>query len=60
MSKIHVPFVVVHGSEDPLLPPAHGRALADAVPGASLVILEGGGHGLEEGDWDKVLAVILR
>jgi pimeloyl-ACP methyl ester carboxylesterase len=59
-SEIRVPFVVVHGSEDPLFPSAHGRALADAVPGASLVILEGGGHGLEEGDWDEVLAVILR
>jgi pimeloyl-ACP methyl ester carboxylesterase len=59
-SEIRVPFVVVHGSADPLLPPAHGRALADAVPGASLVILEGSGHGLEEGDWDEVLAVILR
>ena len=52
--------MVVHGSADPLFPPAHGRALADAVPGASLVILEGGGHGLEEGHWDEVLAVILR
>jgi pimeloyl-ACP methyl ester carboxylesterase len=58
-SEIRVPFAVVHGSADPLFPPAHGRALADAVPGASLVILEGGGHGLEEGHWDEVLAVIL-
>jgi pimeloyl-ACP methyl ester carboxylesterase len=59
-SEIRVPFAVVHGSADPLFPPAHGTALADAVPAASLVILEGAGHGLEEAYWDEILAVILR
>jgi pimeloyl-ACP methyl ester carboxylesterase len=59
-SEIDVPFAVVHGSADPLFPPAHGAALADAVPGASFVTLEGGGHVLVEGDWDEVIAVILR
>ena len=39
-----LPTLVVHGAEDPLFPPAHGRALAAAIPGARLLELEGAGH----------------
>ncbi|WP_085476524.1 alpha/beta fold hydrolase [Rathayibacter oskolensis] len=38
-----VPTLVVHGSSDPLFPPAHGEALAEAL-GASLMVLDGVGH----------------
>jgi pimeloyl-ACP methyl ester carboxylesterase len=56
---IAAPLLVVHGSADPLFPLAHGIALAEAVPGARLVTVEGGGHGLHEGDWDQVLDAIV-
>jgi pimeloyl-ACP methyl ester carboxylesterase len=41
-----LPTLVLHGTADPLFPPGHGRALADAIPGARLVELEGVGHEL--------------
>ncbi len=41
-----VPTLVVHGTADPLFPLAHGRALAEAIPGARLVELDGVGHQL--------------
>jgi pimeloyl-ACP methyl ester carboxylesterase len=41
-----LPTLVVHGTADPLFPVAHGRALADAIPGARLVELEDVGHQL--------------
>jgi pimeloyl-ACP methyl ester carboxylesterase len=41
-----LPTLVAHGTEDPVFPPAHGRALAEAIPGARLVELEGVGHEL--------------
>jgi pimeloyl-ACP methyl ester carboxylesterase len=41
-----VPTLVVHGSADPMFPPAHGRALADRIPGARYLELEGVGHEL--------------
>jgi pimeloyl-ACP methyl ester carboxylesterase len=41
-----LPTLVVHGSEDPLFPPAHGRALAEAIPGARFIELDGVGHEL--------------
>ena len=35
LGEIAVPVLVVHGSDDPLFPPAHGEALAAAIPGAA-------------------------
>jgi pimeloyl-ACP methyl ester carboxylesterase len=55
---IGVPLLVIHGTADPLLPLPHGVALAEAVPGATLVTIEGGGHELHEKDWDQMLDAI--
>ncbi len=38
------PTLVVHGSEDPLIPPANGAVLACTIPKATLVELPGCGH----------------
>lgn len=57
--EIDVPVLVIHGSADPILPHPHGVALAEAVDGAELVTLEGGGHELNPGDWDQILDAIL-
>jgi pimeloyl-ACP methyl ester carboxylesterase len=60
VSDLQVPLLVIHGSADPLLPHPHGVALAEAVPGATLVTIEGGGHELHENDWDQMLDAIAR
>jgi pimeloyl-ACP methyl ester carboxylesterase len=44
IEEIAVPTLVLHGTADPLFPLPHGEALRDAIPGARLVLLEGGGH----------------
>lgn len=41
-SRISVPVTVAYGSEDTLVPPAHGEWLARAIPGARVVLLSGG------------------
>jgi 3-oxoadipate enol-lactonase len=41
---IGVPTVVVVGEEDTLTPPSEAQAIANAVPGARLVVLAGAGH----------------
>jgi pimeloyl-ACP methyl ester carboxylesterase len=58
IADIAVPFLVIHGSADPLFPHPHGVALAEAVPGATLVTIEGGGHELHKRDWDQMLDAI--
>ncbi|HYN51790.1 MAG TPA: alpha/beta hydrolase [Thermoleophilaceae bacterium] len=59
LGEIAAPFLVIHGSADPIFPHQHGVALAEAVGGAELVTLEGGGHELNQGDWDQILDAIL-
>ena len=44
IDAITAPTLVLHGTTDPLFPYAHGEALRDAIPGARLMALEGGGH----------------
>jgi len=44
LSQLHVPTLIIHGEDDPLLPPAHGEALASLIPQASLLRVPGMGH----------------
>lgn len=59
LGKVAVPFLVIHGTADPLLPYAHGVELTAAIPAATLVTVEGGGHEVHEGDWDQIIDAIL-
>ena len=60
VGEIAVPVLVIHGTADPLIRYPHGVALAEAVPGAKLVTIEGGGHELHERDWDQMVDAIAR
>ena len=44
MAEIDRPTLVVHGSDDPMFPLAHGEALAQEIAGARLVVVPGMGH----------------
>ncbi|UWZ59664.1 alpha/beta hydrolase [Dactylosporangium aurantiacum] len=44
LSAVAAPTLVIHGSADPLFPPAHGEALAAQIPGARLEVIPGMGH----------------
>jgi pimeloyl-ACP methyl ester carboxylesterase len=58
-SALRVPLLVIHGTADPLFPVEHGEALANMVPGATLVRIADGGHELHEADWGKIIAAIV-
>ena len=49
LKRIQAPTMVVHGSDDPLVPVAAGRDTAFHIPGSHLVIIEGMGHDLPPG-----------
>ena len=53
---ITAPTVVIHGLADKLMRPAGGRAVADAIDRARLVLFEGMGHDLPEALWDPVIS----
>lgn len=54
------PVLVVHGRQDPVLPLPNGRALADGIRNAELLILDGVGHELPQGAWAQVAEAIAR
>jgi pimeloyl-ACP methyl ester carboxylesterase len=48
LKEISLPTLVIHGTEDAILPLDHGQALADGIPNAKLMVLEGAGHEIPE------------
>ena len=58
LTSIRAPTLVIHGSADPMFPPAHGEALARQIPGARLLLLEGAGHGVDRADHARIVAAI--
>lgn len=59
LATIRVPTLVVHGADDPLLPPSAGRETARLITGARLQIIEGMGHDLAPGVQALLLDAIV-
>jgi pimeloyl-ACP methyl ester carboxylesterase len=59
LGQMTAPLLVIHGTEDPIFPVEHGAALAEAVAGARLVRIEGGGHELHPDDWAAIVDAIV-
>lgn len=58
LARLRKPLTVVHGTTDPLFPIGNGRRIADTVPDAQLVEIDGGGHELHPNDWPEILKAI--
>jgi pimeloyl-ACP methyl ester carboxylesterase len=59
LEELEIPTLVIHGADDPVFPAAHGQALAEAIPGAELLIVEQMGHELPRETWNTVVPAIL-
>ena len=51
LRSVQIPTAVIHGTRDPLVKPSGGRATAQAIPGARLMMIEGMGHDLPRDLW---------
>jgi pimeloyl-ACP methyl ester carboxylesterase len=58
LKQVRVPTLVIHGVDDVLIPVENGRLVADAVPGARLIEIEGMGHDLPKRVWPQVADAI--
>jgi pimeloyl-ACP methyl ester carboxylesterase len=56
---ITAPTLVIHGTEDRMVRPSGGRATAAAIPGAQLLLIDGMGHDLPVGAWDRMIDAIV-
>lgn len=59
LGEIKHPTLVIHGTEDPILPMDHGEAIARRIPGAKLLRLPGVGHEVPNGVLDIVIPAIV-
>jgi pimeloyl-ACP methyl ester carboxylesterase len=61
LGDVTAPTLVLHGTDDPLFPYGHAQALADEIPGARLLPLDGMGHEMPPPRrlWDTVVRAIL-
>jgi pimeloyl-ACP methyl ester carboxylesterase len=60
LGTVRVPTTVIHGDADPLVNVSGGRATAQAIPGAKLVILRGMGHDLPRELWPRIIEAIAQ
>ena len=59
LADINLPTLVIHGTEDPILPLDHGMALADNIAGATMLIMEGVGHEIPEALMPEIVSKML-
>ena len=58
LDEVIAPSLIIHGTEDPVLPYEHGLALHTALRHSTLLTLTGTGHELHQADWPVILDAI--
>jgi pimeloyl-ACP methyl ester carboxylesterase len=59
LASIKVPVLVIHGTDDPLVPVEGGKETAAAIPGAQLMLIKGMGHDFPHGGaWPQIVEAI--
>jgi pimeloyl-ACP methyl ester carboxylesterase len=59
LRRLNMPALVIHGTDDPLVPFRGGVATARAIPGAELVAVPGMGHDLPPQVWPRVVDSVV-
>jgi pimeloyl-ACP methyl ester carboxylesterase len=59
LGRISAPVLILHGTHDPIFPPAHARWAAEVIPGARLRFVEGMGHALDPAFFAEVTQAIV-
>ena len=58
LANVELPALVIHGTNDQLVPVEAGHATARAIPGAKLELVEGMGHTLPRPAWPQIVNAI--
>lgn len=59
LGRVQAPALVIHGTHDPVFPPAHARWAAGAIPGARLHLVEKMGHALDPAFFNEISGTIV-
>jgi pimeloyl-ACP methyl ester carboxylesterase len=58
LEALNVPALVIHGTEDPLVPVTSGIDTHEALAGSRLLLIEGMGHDLPRPVWPRIVEAI--
>jgi pimeloyl-ACP methyl ester carboxylesterase len=58
LGHIDIPTLVIHGDRDRMVHPTGGAATARAIPGSRLETIDGLGHDLPIGVWNRIIDLI--
>ncbi len=59
LAQINAPTFIIHGEDDPLLPPEHALKLVEVIPDAMLSIVPKMGHELPPRLWPNIINQII-
>ncbi len=63
LSEINIPTLIMHGTEDKIVPVENAKVLAENIPNAELILFENTGHGLiiqEYKHWTQKIIEFLK
>lgn len=60
LPEIKAPTLVIHGTEDPLIPPIHATIYVPRIPGAKMLWVNGMGHQLPKPVLEIVIPAIIK
>lgn len=58
LRKLDVKALIIHGTDDPLVLPTEGIDTHENITGSKLCLIEGMGHEVPQGAWDKIISEI--
>ncbi len=59
LPNVAAPTLIIHGTEDPIIPYSHGVATSDVIPGARMLTLQDAGHDIPPAQNERVIGAIL-
>ena len=59
LNELRAPTLILHGTEDPVIPYGNGDILTNEIPTAHLIPLEATGHEIPRHTWDTVIPALL-
>lgn len=60
LTTVKAPTLVIHGADDPLVPPACGQDTASSIPGARFLLIEGMGHEIPPTFYNVLIEAIVQ
>ena len=59
-NQVRTPALIIHGSQDVIFPPDHGKALAAVIPHSRYLPIEGMGHVINKHFYDLILTALVQ